>query len=142
MINGSASLIPGIDASASALEAEKLRMEIIAQNIANAQVTRGPNGEPYQRKMVVFEAALQHAMGNGKAGGVQVSGVEVDRRPGLEVYQPEHPHADENGMLRLPNVEMSREMVDLLVSSRAYEANLVAVRTSREMAQRTLSIGK
>lgn len=132
-------LIPGMTATASALDAHKVRMEAIAQNIANAKTTRGPDGQPYQRQLVVFESELDKATG---IEGVKVSGVERDDRLGPMVYNPGHPHADARGMLRMPNVRMSEEMVDMIQASRAYEANLSAAKTARQMAQRALDIGR
>ncbi len=131
-------LIPGIQQTASALELNKQRLEVIAQNIANAHTTRGPDGGPYQRQMVSFEAALDKA----KNYGVQITELTKDLTPGPEVYNPSHPHADENGLVKMPNVSMSMEMVDMIAASRAYEANLSVAKTSRQMAQRALEIGR
>lgn len=140
-------LMPGIDSTASALQAEKLRMDIIGQNIANAHTTRGPDGKPYQRQMVQFEAKLlnigQDANGQMRtAQGVNVREIATDTSPGKMVYNPGHPDADEKGNVRLPNVNLTHEMVDLIAASRSYEANLQVVRTSKQMAQQALKIGK
>lgn len=135
-------LIPGADASASALNAEKLRMDIIAQNIANANTTRDVDGEPYKRKLVMFETLLERTERGREVQGVRVSGLMDDPTPGDAIYNPAHPHADENGMVHMPNVKVSREMVDLISTSRAYEANLSVVKTSRQMAAQALSIGR
>lgn len=134
-------LIPGVQSSAQALQAEKIRLEVIAQNIANAQTTRVEGGGPYQRKMVAFEALMSKA-GDGSVAGVGVAGIIPDTNPGPVVYAPTHPHANAEGMVQMPNVEISREMVDMLASSRAYEANLAAVKASRLMAKQALAIGK
>lgn len=140
-------LMPGIDSTASALQAEKLRMDIIGQNIANAHTTRGPDGKPYQRQMVQFESQLLE-LGRDPSGklqtaqGVKVRDVVTDENPGQLVYNPGHPDADEKGMVRLPNVNLTHEMVDLISASRSYEANLQVVRTSKQMAQQALKIGK
>lgn len=131
-------LIPGIQQTASALEVNKQRLEVIAQNIANAHTTLGPSGGPYQRQVVSFEAVLDKA----KNYGVQISELSKDLTPGPEIYNPTHPHADENGIVRMPNVSMSMEMVDMIAASRAYEANLSVAKTSRQMAQRALEIGR
>jgi len=130
-------LISGIDITASALTAEKLRADIIAQNIANAHTTRDVDGAPYQRKLVNFETVLQQA---GK--GVRVAQVVNDTRPGPVVYDPAHPDADENGMVQMPNVNLAMEMIDLMAASRAYEANLAVIRNARQMAAKALSIGR
>lgn len=131
-------LIPGMQATASALEAHKARLEAITQNIANANTTRGPDGLPYQRQVVSF-ASVMDSTGTP---GVVISGVGTDKTPGPMVHNPSHPHADAKGMVRMPNVSMSVEMVDMLMASRAYEANLSAAKTARQMAERALEIGR
>lgn len=131
-------LIPGLSQTASALDANKLRLEVIAQNIANAQTTRGPDGGPYQRQGVSFETVMQ---GVNKTG-VTVDRVFTDQRPGPSVFNPTHPHANSEGMVQMPNVHMSVEMVDMIAASRAYQANLSASKISREMAQSALRIGQ
>lgn len=130
-------LISGIDITASALMAEKFRSDIVAQNIANAHTTRDIDGAAYKRKMVTFESVLQQA---GK--GVRVAQVLDDPRPGPVIYDPAHPDADEDGMVQMPNVNIAMEMVDLMASSRAYEANLAVIRNARQMAAKALSIGR
>jgi len=131
-------IIPGLNQISSALDANKQRLEVIAQNIANAQTTRGPDGGPYQRQGVSFSSVL-----NGvNQQGVEVSEVYTDQRPGPRIHNPTHPHADESGMVQLPNVKMSVEMVDMIAASRAYQANLSAAKISREMADSALSIGR
>lgn len=139
-------LLPGLQSTASALDAERLRMNVVAENIANAFTTKGSDGQPYQRKIVGFESVLnnQTAGVDGKTTpsyNVNVTGVFKDSSPGKTFYNPGHPDADANGMVTMPNVEMSREMVDLIVSSRAYEANLQAARTSRQMAKDAMTLG-
>jgi flagellar basal-body rod protein FlgC len=128
--------ISGINTTASALTAEKVRMDVVAQNIANANTTRDLDGKPYMRKIVTFESVL-----DGE-GGVRVAEITNDPRPGDVIFNPQHPHADDNGMVAMPNVTLSMEMVDLLAASRAYEANLAVVRNARQMAARALSIGR
>lgn len=141
------SVLTGIESTAAALNAERLRMEIVGQNIANAQVTRGPDGRPYQRQQVVFENVLQAAQDGlaGGPGGSQSLGqprVIADLRPPRTIYNPAHPDADANGMVAMPNVSIHEEMVDLIAASRAYEANLSVVKSARTMAMQTLGIGK
>jgi len=138
-------LLPGLQSTASALDAERLRMNIVAENIANSFTTDTGNGEAYKRKIVSFESVLA---GQTQAGGkqvpvygVKISGVTEDQTKGKMVYDPQHPDANEQGMVQMPNVESSREMVDLIISSRAYEANLQVARTSRQMAKQALTIG-
>lgn len=132
--------LSGIHATSSALSAEQVRMDIVAQNIANAYTTKDANGGPYQRRMVSFETVMG---GVQKAErGVKVASIKNDKSPGEQIYNPGHPHADANGMVRMPNVRLSTEMVDLMSASRAYEANLSVARNSRSLALRALSIGK
>jgi flagellar basal-body rod protein FlgC len=139
--------LTGIDSSSSALAAERVRMEVITQNIANANTTRGLDGKPYQRQVVVFEQALTNAQGafNGTGGGpqqVEVARIDKDNRPSPVVYNPGHPDADADGMVAMPNVNIHEEMADLIAASRAFEANLAVVKNARSMALQTLSIGK
>jgi flagellar basal-body rod protein FlgC len=140
-------LIPGISATASALDAERMRMEVVSENIANVNTTRDVNGKAYQRQFVVFETALSNAQETSNPLGanlknVQVAKVEKDNRPGQLVSMPGHPDADANGMVQMPNVSIHQEMVDLISSSRSFEANLAVVKSARQMAQQSLSIAK
>ena len=141
-------LIPGLQSSASALHAERIRMEVISQNIANANTTKAENGEPYRRQLVHFESILRNKMGrksdlpSNNLSEVQVSKIIEDSRPFREVHQPGHPDADENGMVKYPNVHIHEEMADLISASRAYEANMAVIRTSRTLAMQTLNMGK
>ena len=140
------SLLPGISITADALNAEKIRMNLVAQNIANAFTTRGADGAVYQRKMVSFESFLERENGLSRdmpqVRSVRVGGIYNDESPGKEIYNPDHPHANDQGMVTLPNVEISREMVDLIMSSRTYEANLSVIRTARQLARQALAIGR
>ncbi|MGB9601196.1 MAG: flagellar basal body rod protein FlgC [Verrucomicrobiia bacterium] len=136
-------LIPGIQSTVSALEAERVRMEVISQNIANAYTTRGLDGRPYQRQQVVFERVLNTAMGlEAEPATVRVARVVKDNRPMPKVYSPGHPDADKNGMVTMPNVNIHEEMVDMISANRSYEANLAVIKTARNMVMQTLSIGK
>ena len=138
--------LPGLRSTSSALEAERVRMEVISQNIAHANTTRDLNGQPYQRQQVVFESVLaqQQGVGSATAGAqtVQVARVEKDHRPARLVFNPGHPEADANGMVAVPNISIHEEMVDLIASSRAYEANLAVAKNSKALALQALSIGK
>ena len=139
--------IPGLSGTAAALDAERIRMEIVSQNIANANTTRGPNGLPYQRQQVVFETLMQqHLSGSGLTQGltqpVRVARVQPNQRPARTVYSPGHPDADANGMVKMPNVNVHEEMADLITSSRAYEANLAVIKNARQMALQTLAIAR
>lgn len=131
--------ITGLNFTASALQAEKTRMDVVSQNIANAHTTRDVNGEAYKRKVVSFESALDASTGGT---GVRVSRITDDSTPGELVRNPQHPHADKDGMVQMPNVNTSMEMVDLISASRAYEANLSVARNARQMATKALSIGR
>lgn len=131
-------LIPGVAASSSALNAERVRMDVISQNIANVNTTRDLNGKPYQRQHVVFETVL----GAQGEHGVQVSKVEKDSAQPRMVYNPGHPDANAQGMVAMPDINIHEEMADLISSSRVFEANLAVVKNARQMALQSLSIAK
>lgn len=139
-------LLPGSEITAGALNAEKLRMQIIAQNIANAQTTMTSEGTPYRRQLVAFEAELNRVTSLDDTNGsqllknVKVEGIYDDLSAFQRIYNPNHPHADDQGMVAMPNVNMAMEMVDLIASSRSYEANLAVMKTSRNLAKQALSI--
>jgi flagellar basal-body rod protein FlgC len=136
-------LISGIDIISGALNAQKTRLDMVAQNIANAQTTRTPNGGPYQRQVVSFESELvrREGLSGPSLQTVKVANVSVDRTPGQQVYNPQHPDAGPDGLVTMPNVNLSYEMVDLITASRAYEANLSVAKNARQMALKTLQIG-
>ena len=127
--------------TASALESEKMRVDITSQNIANAHTTKGLDGKPYQRRVVAFESVLNEQMGQNMQG-VRVSEIKRDETPGEVFYNPEHPHADEEGNVQMPNVNIAYEMVDMVTATRSYEANLAVVRNARQMANQALAIGR
>jgi flagellar basal-body rod protein FlgC len=140
------SMFGGMEISASALTAERLRMDVVAENLANAQTTRGADGQPYRRKEVVlqeraasFGASLSAAM-NRSAGGVEVAGIAEDQTPLKRVYDPGHPDADAEGYVSMPNVDTVTEMVDLISAQRAYEANVTAMQAAKQMFSRTLEL--
>jgi flagellar basal-body rod protein FlgC len=138
-------LLNGIESTSAALHAEKIRMEVVGGNIANANVTRGPDGLPYQRKQVVFESVLKQAEAAGGANipSLHVARIETDSRPPQMIHDPGHPDADpDTGMRPLPNINVFEEMADYMIASRAYEANLSVVKTARALAMQTLAIGK
>ena len=133
----------GVESSASALAAERVRMEVITQNIANVNTTRGVDGLPFQRQQVVFQSVLQQAQGLGSGPHkVEVARIDKDQRPPRLVFNPGHPDADADGMVAFPNINIHEEMADLIAASRAYEANLAVVKNARSMALQTLAIGK
>lgn len=135
-------LIPGIDVTSGALAAQKMRLDIVAQNIANAQTTRSTEGGPYRRQIVTFETELVKRTGGASLTTVRVGGITNDKTPGQQVYNPQHPDAAADGLVTMPNVNLAYEMVDLITASRAYEANLSVVKNSRNLALKTLEIGK
>lgn len=138
--------IPSLPSTTAALDAERTRLEVISQNIANANTTRGLDGKPYQRQQVIFQNVLQRAQSaDGSQASLSapaVARIEKDTRPGPTIYQPGHPDADANGMVTLPNVDLYEEMADMIVASRTYEANLAVLKNGRAMALQALSIGK
>lgn len=138
--------ITGIESTSAALQAERVRMAVASQNIANANTTRGLDGKPYQRQSVVFESVLaneQLGIGGADAQKVQISRIDKDQSAPRMIFNPGHPDADPaSGMVAMPNVNIHEEMADMIVSSRAYEANLAVVRNARAMAMQTLQIGK
>ena len=142
-------MFDALEVSASGLTAERLRMDVTAQNLANAQTTRGADGQPYRRKEVVlaerqagggFGAALQGAMSGGSPGGVEVAAIAEDQTPLKQVYDPSHPDADANGYVQMPNVDTVAEMVDLISAQRAYEANVTAMQAAKQMFSKTLEL--
>lgn len=135
-------LITGIDLTADALSAQKTRLDVVAQNIANAQTTRTESGAPYQRQVVSFETELKRRSDGSTFESVRVGGITGDTTPGQSVYNPQHPDAGPDGMVKMPNVNLAYEMVDLITASRAYEANLAFAKDARNLAQKTLEIGK
>lgn len=139
-----------VNAAASALDVQRARMEIAVSNMANAESTRGTNGEPYRRRDVVLQAvpaddAFGKAMGAAHAGdadGVKVAGVIEDQSPFKKSYEPSHPDADKDGFVMLPNVDVPEEMVNLLSAARAYQANLTAISLIRDTVQKALDLAK
>jgi flagellar basal-body rod protein FlgC len=147
-------LFDAIDVAGSGLAAERLRMDVVAGNLANAQTTQGADGQPYRRREVV----LQEAQGGGQSfgsmltsavagassaapvNGVQVSGIAEDPTPPRRVYDPGHPDADAQGYVSLPNVNPVTEMVDLIGASRSYEANVTAMQTAKTLFTKTLEL--
>lgn len=150
------SMFNAVNTSASALTAQRLRMDVVSSNIANAQTTRATmneNGEyePYRRKMVVmepngqdFKSFLHKATNStsGQGSGVKVSGIVEDDEPFKVVYNPNHPDADEAGYVEMPNVDPLKEMVDLMSATRSYEANITSMNASKNMLLKALEIGK
>lgn len=134
------------DIAASALAAERTRLAVISQNIANAEVTGGKGGDPYRRQRVLFKSVLEDEVARGRNGfgGLPAGAVRVEVAPApgdfRMVRDPGHRDADEEGWVKKPNVNVIEEMVDMLEASRSYEANLSALRTWRQMLTRTLEM--
>jgi flagellar basal-body rod protein FlgC len=138
-----------IEVSASALSAERLAMDVIANNIANVNTTRTPQGGPFKRQLLVFAQKADHGAqggdfpddeaGNGMAG-VAVERIMSDQSPDKLVYEPTHPDADAQGYVHFPNIEVVKEMVDMIAASRAYEANVTAIQEARQMGTAALNI--
>jgi flagellar basal-body rod protein FlgC len=124
--------------SGSGMTAERLRMDVIASNLANADSTQGANGQPYRRRMVVLQAGSPSF--DQVLSGVKVAGIVEDQSPLRRVYDPSHPDADAQGYVTLPNVNPVTEMVDLITSSRGYEANVTAMNAAKQMFSKTFDI--
>lgn len=128
--------------SSSALEAQRVRMNTIASNMANAQTTRTEEGGPYVKKNVLFETMPVNAKAAKGLDGVKVAGVVEDTTPPIVVYDPGHPDADENGNVTMPHINVIEEMVNMMMALRAYEANVRAFNTSKGMYQKALELGR
>ena len=132
--------------SGSALTAEKLRIDIVAGNLANIQTTRTAAGGPYRRKTVVFSTRLARAAKRVppafRGRGVRVAALVEDPNPPRQEYDPEHPDADAQGFVAYPNIDLAKEMTDLITASRAYEANTTAVNTAKSLYLKALEIGR
>ncbi|MFW6118967.1 MAG: flagellar basal body rod protein FlgC [Planctomycetota bacterium] len=128
------SLFRSFDISGSGLHAEWVRLQVVANNVANAETTRTPEGGPYRRRHVVFSTVLDGL------NGVNVRGVVPSQDPPRRVHDPGHPDADAEGFVAMPNVKVPMEMVDLLTASRAYEANLIAMRNFKQICEETLKL--
>lgn len=140
-----------LDISASGLTAERLKMDVISQNIANVNTTRTSSGGPYRRKLVLFKEIqntnsfndiFEEAKGSLSGSGVEVTGIVDDQTPFRKVYDPGNPDADKSGYVSLPNVNIVSEMVDMISATRAYEANVTAFNATKSMFQKSLEIGK
>jgi flagellar basal-body rod protein FlgC len=145
------SFFDALNISASGLTAERTRMDVTAENLANAQTTQGPNGQPYQRQEVElqsvggdFSSSLAQAMGTSSAppGGVEVAGIVSDKTPDQLVYDPGAPGANKAGYVRMPNVNSVTEMTDLIDESDTYQSDVTAMDTSKTMYSSTLNLLK
>lgn len=138
-------ILSGMNISASGLAGERTRMDVVANNIANAHSTSSPDGGPYQRQQVSFAAVMDRYQNSGSMEmnslrGVRVSAIQSDNQPPRMVYQPGHPDANPEGFVAYPDVTVASEMVDLMTASRAYEANLKSLETFRQLAEQALAL--
>ena len=141
-----------LDISASGLTAQRLRMDTISQNIANVSTTRTANGDPYRRKITLFEERTMPGMfdgylrssykGDNIGIGVRVASILEDDAPFKLVYEPGHPEADADGYVSLPNVDVVTEMINMISASRSYEANVTSINTTKSLANKALEIGR
>ena len=141
-----------LDISASGLTAQRLRMDLISQNIANANTTRTENGTPYRRKVLLFEqrgggkSFSDYLSGQSKSaiggGGVRVVKIAEDSSPLKKVYDPGNPDADKEGYVSMPNVDITTEMVNMISATRSYEANISAMNATKSMTMKALEIGR
>lgn len=139
------SIFKGMDVLSSGLAAQRLRMNITSQNLANAHTTRTQEGGPYQRQDPVFEAVPADGAESfaGNLQKVKVSEVAKDERPFPMVHDPSHPDADpETGMVKMPNVNVVEEMINMITASRSYEANVTAYEALKQMANKAMEIGR
>jgi len=132
--------IYGLDISASGLTSQRLVMDIVSNNIANATTTRTPEGGPFKRKIALLMERPYETGVTGK--GTRVTDIIQDETPSKMVYNPGHPDANKDGYVAMPNVEVVREMVDLMVASKCYQANVTAFNESKQMALQALQMGK
>jgi len=135
-----------VSVAASALSAERTRIEVAVSNLANAESTRGADGKPYRRRDVVLATdsvqSFDSALGAASATGVKVAGIVEDTAPARRRYDPSHPDADKEGFVELPNINPAEEMVDMVGASRAYQANLTAINLIRDLVSRSLELGR
>lgn len=139
-----------IQASGSGMTAQRVRMNLISNNLANAQTTRTAEGGPYKRKLSVFTTQPQQTdfqqvlrgQMNGTPSEVKVSEIVNDNRQPILKYDPMHPDADSDGFVAMPNINIMEEMIDMLSASRSYEANVTAITATKAMVQKALEIGK
>jgi flagellar basal-body rod protein FlgC len=144
--------LDSLNTSASGLSAQRLRMNLISSNLANVNTTRTVEGGPYQRKDAVFAAVPKHQKNDfakilsqtlePELNEVQVVSIESDARQPLLKYDPQHPDADADGYVSLPNINVVEEMVNMITATRSYEANVTAVKATKDMVVQALEIGR
>ncbi len=148
------SFLSALDISASGMTAQRARLDVAADNIANIETTRTESGGPYRRKLIVLEAqnetfsqVYSHTMAKAGVGAQTVAGVRAtqileDPTELKAVYEPDHPDADEDGYVRMPNIDLVKEMTDSMAATRSYEANITEFNAIKLMAQKALEVGK
>ena len=146
------SFLSSLNISASGMTAQRMRLDVAAENVANIETTRTESGGPYRRKMIVLQAkddSFREVLSRTMAGknvqtraGVQATQILDDQTELKAVYESDHPDADENGYVRMPNIDMVKEITDSMAASRSYEANITAYNAVKLMAQKALEIGK
>lgn len=146
------SFLSSLNISASGMTAQRMRLDVAAENVANIETTRTESGGPYRRKMIVLQAkddSFREVLSRTMAGksvqthaGVQATQILDDQTELKAVYEPDHPDADENGYVRMPNIDMVKEITDSMAASRSYEANITAFNAIKLMAQKALELGK
>jgi len=143
------SLFGAMSISGAGMSAQRARMDIVAENIANAESTKAPSGGPYRRRQIVFQAieprqafddVFRSSFQGRKPNTVKVAGVVPDQSPFRELYNPAHPDADKNGMVRMPNVNTIEEMVDMQSAARSFEANVTTMEAAKRMFQKSLEL--
>ncbi|EAT15801.1 flagellar basal body rod protein FlgC [Desulfuromonas acetoxidans] len=141
-------IFTSLNISSSALKAQRIRLDTISSNMANAETTRTPEGGPYRRKMVVFEPAqvsfADHLSAKEKKAlnGVQVSQIVTEDSEPRLIFDPSHPDANDQGYVALPNIDLLKETTDMMLATRAYEANITTIKSAKRMALKALEIGK
>ncbi len=139
------SFLSSLNIAGSALTAQRFRMDVASQNIANVDTTRTQNGEPYSRKMVVMQERFSDMLDTqrNKVGqGVEISEIVEGDKSFKLVYEPDHPDADDLGYVRYPNIDMVKEMMDMMSATRSYDANVTTVNAIKTMAMSALQIGR
>lgn len=143
--------LTSMETSSSGMSSQRYRMNIISSNIANTQTTRTPEGGPYRRRQVIFgalpaprsfEEELRSQVKPDDPLHAKVLGVSIDKRPPILKYEPNHPDANEEGYVAMPNINPTEEMVDMMLASRSYEANVQAFNATKKMALKALDIGR
>ena len=137
-------LFTSLKISGTALGAQRIRMNVVSANLANAETTRTPEGGPYRKQDVVFRSASVGFAGDLEQAlqGVAVAEIRTNPAPPRIIYDPAHPDADPQGKVALPNVNLLEEMVDMMTATRSYEANVTAVKSAKRMALKALEIGR